>query len=238
MEELNMVEYSVIKAGDGAWRIEEGYVRIFLLEGTQRAMLIDSGMDIHNAKEIAESLTDKPVSLINTHADFDHIGSNVEWDKVYMHPEEEGNYRTNGGTSGIIPVRDGDVIDLGGRELKIMHIPGHTPGSIGILDRNTRVLISGDPVQNGRIFMFGEYRSMERYVEGLEHLLQHTDEFDELWPSHAELPVYPALIGDLCDTAKKILAGEEFPYTEEFMYGENVRITETGYARFLLPSDN
>ena len=233
-----MVEYNIIKVDEHTWRIEEGYVRIFLLEGKDRAVLIDSGMDLHNAKEIAEGLTDRPVSLINTHADFDHIGSNREFPEFYMHPDEEGNYRDNGGTGKLIPVVDGDIIDLGERKLKIIHIPGHTPGSIGILDIDNRVLISGDPVQTGRVFMFGKYRNMQRYVEGLEHLKKYVSEFDELWPSHAEIPVKPGLIDDLTDVAKRINSGEKFPYETEFMYGENVRITETGFARFLLPDED
>ena len=50
-----------------------------------------------------------------------------------MHPLEEPVYRAKGGAGEIVPVREGDVIDLGGRPLRIFDLPGHTPGSIAIL---------------------------------------------------------------------------------------------------------
>lgn len=76
----------IIRINDNTWRIEDGGVRFFLLAGTEKALLIDSGMTVHNAKDIAESLTELPVFLLNTHADRDHIGSNEQFGSFYMHP--------------------------------------------------------------------------------------------------------------------------------------------------------
>lgn len=59
------------------------------------------------------------------------------------------------GTGKISPIKEGDVIDLGDRPLKIIDLPGHTPGSIAVLDVKNRVLISGDSVQDSNIYMFG-----------------------------------------------------------------------------------
>ena len=189
------MEYQIIQINENSWRIEDHGVRFFLLTGTEKALLIDSGMQVHNAKEIAESLTDLPLSLLNTHADMDHTGSNEEFEEFYMHPAEKENYQKSGT---IIPVMEGDEIDLGGRLLRIIHLPGHTAGSIAVLDVTNRVLISGDPVQeHGRIFMFGQRRNMNDYVKSLEKLNQMTDQFDELWPSHADIPVKPEVISKL-----------------------------------------
>ena len=70
------MDYEIIQMDAQTWRIENSGVRMFLLEGTERALLIDSGMIITNAKEIAEGLTQLPIQLINTHADRDHIAGN------------------------------------------------------------------------------------------------------------------------------------------------------------------
>ena len=103
------MDYKIIQMNENTWRIEDGGVRFFLLTGTEKALLIDSGMMIQNAKEIAESLTDLPISLLNTHADRDHIGSNEEFESFYMHPAEESVYRNSGKPGNIIPIQEGDT---------------------------------------------------------------------------------------------------------------------------------
>ena len=227
-------EYEIIQVSADTWRIEDGGVRFFLLAGTDRALLIDSGMNVHNARDIAATLTSLPLELLNTHADMDHTGSNAQFDAVYMHPAEKINYR-GGNPERIVPVAEGDVLDLGGRLLEIIHIPGHTPGSIAILDRRDRRLISGDPIQDGRIFMFGPARNMDDYVRSLEHLAAWEGRFDEIWPSHGSLPVSPALIGKLHDAAQRILSGDAEGHAEE-MFGRKILVYDFGFAAFLCNS--
>ena len=135
----------IIQIHENTWRIEDGGVRLFLLAGTEKALLIDSGMNLNNARDIAAGLTNLPLSLLNTHADRDHIGSNEQFDAFYMHPAEEPVYRRSGKPGTILPVREGDALNLGDRELRIIHLPGHTPGSIAVLDVQNKVLISGAP---------------------------------------------------------------------------------------------
>lgn len=226
------MEYQIIQINHNTWRIEDNGVRFFLLTGEERALLVDSGRDVRNAREIAESLTDLPLSLINTHADGDHVACNGQFESFYMHPAEEPNYRRGDRPGTILPVQEGDVLDLGGRPLEIIHIPGHTPGSIALLDIADRVLISGDPVQDGRIFMFGPFRNMENYIRSLEHLQNWAGRFDEVWPSHASFPVSPELIGKLYDGAQDILAGKVSCSSEE-LYGKRILAFDLGFATFL-----
>ena len=224
----------IIQINPNTWRIEDGGVRFFLLTGTQSALLIDSGMTVHDAREIAESLTSLPVKLLNTHADRDHTGSNEEFDEFYMHPDEWDNYSRSGKSGKPIPVHEGDVLDLGGRALEIIDLPGHTPGSIAVLDRAARVLISGDPIQTGNIFMFGSHRNLENYVKSLEALEEnHAGQFDEIWPSHASFPVSPTIIPALIDGAKRILAGELKGEPTD-MHGQQIMRCDAGVAGFLV----
>ena len=227
------MNYEIIQMNRNTWRIEDGGVRFFLLAGTQKALLIDSGMTVNNAKEIAESLTDLPLSLLNTHADRDHIACNDQFDQFYMHPDEEPVYRRSGKPGKILPVRQGDVIDLGERKLEIIELPGHTPGSIAVLDISSRVLISGDPIQrNGRIFMFGSHRNMKAYIQSLEKLEERIPEFDEIWPSHADIPVSPDTIAMLKEGAKDILAGKVQGQDTE-MHGHKIKAYDLGFCTIL-----
>ena len=217
------------KTDDRTWIFEDAGVRFFLLTGTKRALLIDSGMVTHNAKELAEQLTDLPISLLNTHADPDHIGSNGEFPSFYMHPAEATNYyNSQGGTGEIIPVWDGDIIDLGDRPLQIIEIPGHTPGSIAVLDGKR--LFSGDPIQDDKIFMFGIQREMHAYRLSLLKLKKYR--FEEIYPSHGTCPVHPELIDLLYEAAGNVMAGK-VPGIEIEMFGKPVTAYDVGVATFL-----
>ncbi len=224
---------SIRKIDEHTWSFEEPGVRFFLLEGDQKALLIDSGMETRNAKELACSLTKLPLSLLNTHADMDHTGSNSEFNSFYMDLAESANYyqpRSKAGT--ILPVRDGDEIDLGNRILRIISIPGHTPGSIAILDCGNRRIFTGDVVQDGRIFMFGPYREMHAYRQSLLRLWEIRDGFDEIYPSHGSSPVRPELIMDLYDASGRVMNGE-VPGQEEELFGHQILAYDVGIAVYL-----
>ncbi|MBQ8549620.1 MAG: MBL fold metallo-hydrolase [Lachnospiraceae bacterium] len=224
----------IIQMNETTWRIEDGMVRMFLLTGTKEALLIDSGMNTPNAKEIAESITDLPVKLLNTHADGDHISGNEAFENFYMHPLEEGNYRFRGRTGTILPVQQGDVLDLGDRPLEIIDLPGHTPGSIAILDVKNRVLIGGDSIQDGRIYMFGEHRNLPDYIASLEKLSAYEGRFDEVYASHSTVSVDPGIIPKLIVGAKQILAGEAVG-EEIDMFGKSVLLYQFEFVGFLCP---
>lgn len=226
--------YEIIQVDAATWRIEDsGHVRFFLLTGTKEALLIDSGMTVTHAKEIAESLTKLPIRLLNTHADRDHVGSNHEFEAFYMHPSEASNYyNTQGKTGSFLPVQEGDVIDLGDRSLEIIALPGHTPGSIGILDINKRVLFSGDPIQDGMIFMFGVQREMHAYLHSLKKLDCYRERFDVIYPSHGTFPVRPELIDALYDAAVDMMNGKYEPSMVD-IHGTKVECYDVGAAKFL-----
>ncbi|MBP5727219.1 MAG: MBL fold metallo-hydrolase, partial [Clostridia bacterium] len=75
-----------------------------------------------------------------------------------------------------------------------------------MLDVSRRVLISGDPIQeHGHIYMFGERRNLKDYVSSLEKLEERIPEFDEIWPSHSDIPLHPDCIRRLRDGAEQIV---------------------------------
>jgi glyoxylase-like metal-dependent hydrolase (beta-lactamase superfamily II) len=226
------MDYEIIQINENTWRIEDSGVRFFLLAAKKQALLIDSGMMVHNAKEIAQSLTDLPVSLLNTHADRDHIGSNEEFEKFYMHPDEEAVYRRSQKPGVIIPVKEGDVIDLGERELLAIALPGHTPGSTALLDKNNGMLFSGDPIQDGHIFMFGEMRDLSAYIHSLRRLDKYKDDIKGIYANHGTLPVDYSIVPKLIEGALQVERGEIVP-TEADRFGKTVHVYDVGGASFL-----
>ena len=225
--------YEIIRIDDRTWRIEDGMVRCYLLAGAEKALLIDTGMTLKNAREIAEGLTDAPVELACTHGDPDHIAGNAAFPRFYMHPAEEPNYRAFGGAGEIVPVREGDVLELGGRALEVVELPGHTPGSIALLDRTRRALISGDPIQTGGIFMFGPGRDLKQYYASLRKIQKRSGEFDEIWPAHGAFPVAPAQIGKLIAGTERVLTGQA-TWAPAAHRNMNIRVYDLGCARLMV----
>ena len=60
------MDYEIIQINHNSWRIEDSGVRFFLLVGSERALLVDSGRNLTNARDIATTLTDLPISLLNS----------------------------------------------------------------------------------------------------------------------------------------------------------------------------
>ena len=206
---MTEAEYEVIKISDNSWRIEDDMVRAFLFEGTERVLLVDTGFGNGDIKDVVEGLTQKPVMLVNTHADGDHTGGNNLFEKAYMHPcEYSFYYESKPADSVVSPLWEGDIIDLGLRKFEVILIPGHTSGSIALLDCDNRILIAGDSISETPIFMFGNMRSVHAYIDSLEKLSGLSNSFDTIYPSHGPFPVGTDLIEKLIAGANKLLRGE------------------------------
>ena len=82
------MDYKVVQMDEHTWRIEEfddtSSVYMYLLEGSERAMLLDSGLGMIPLDEITAELTSLPVDVLATHAHLDHIGGNSFFEKVYI----------------------------------------------------------------------------------------------------------------------------------------------------------
>jgi len=222
----------IVRIDQNTWRIEDGAVRFYLFCGSDRAALIDTGMNVPDARRIAESVTSLPLILINTHGDPDHISGNRTFDEVFMSSAEEENYRFHGGMGKVAPVKEGDVIDLGNRPLEIIDIPGHTPGSIALLDLNNRILVSGDSVQDGNIFLFGEGRDLRIYRDSLEHLEEFDGLYDKIYPMHGSFPMCPGLIGKLKSGVSDIIDGKASSVPVSVL-GQTVSLFKFEFAGFL-----
>jgi len=131
--------------------------KIFLVKGSKKFALIDSGQGRGPLKEyLAQFTGGLPIEPIFTHSHGDHIGQadqfirdSVEHIGEADRPATERLLRSRGVPDDVIArnllaVHDGDRIDLGDRSLVIYAAPGHTPGSIVIFDEQSGNLFSGD----------------------------------------------------------------------------------------------
>ena len=114
------------------------------------------------------------------------------------------------------PLREGDTLECGGYRFEVLHIPGHTPGSIALLDREHGMLLPGDSIQKeGTIYMFGPRRNLERYLESLRELQPLEGEIRQILPSHGECPIEPVYLSRVLEDALALrdgkLSGEPHP---------------------------
>ncbi len=90
-----MIKYTHEKFNDHITLINALGTYLYLIEGTERGVLIDTGSGIGDLKSYVDKLATKPYDVLITHCHFDHILGNGLFDKVYLHPEDWYGYRTN-----------------------------------------------------------------------------------------------------------------------------------------------
>lgn len=115
-------------------------------------------------------------------------------------------------------LEDGMVLDLGNRPLEVIYTPGHSPDSICLLDKNSRLLFTGDLYYSGPLYAFEEDVSVDNYMSSLEKLLLRSDEFDHLCPAHNEPWVKSDVLQQVLDAFKEIMRGKGL-----FEESENIR---------------
>ena len=186
---------------------EQNHVRSFLLCGEPFSLLVDSCYD-GEFRALCESIAGNQIRLILTHSDRDHIGCASQFEHRYMHPAEFHAFgKKHAGAENFLPVWDGDTFDIGTFRLEVIHLPGHTPGSIALLERDKKFLIAGDNVQSGPIYMFGEMRSLAAYAASMERLQRMRDSFSLCYSSHFDLTPPLELIPELYTLAYEMAHG-------------------------------
>ena len=81
--------YPMVQIDKGTWEIDEfDIASMFLLEGEERAMLIDTGMGVGDLRGAVEMITDKPLVVVHTHGHIDHTGNARQFDEIWLHPAD------------------------------------------------------------------------------------------------------------------------------------------------------
>jgi len=221
---------------DGIWYIQDssGCV-MYLVAGQERALLIDTGWGTGDLAAFVKTLTPLPVLVVNTHGHRDHTSGNGQFAEVYIHTAdlplvEEPDTR-------LIPIYDGYVFDLGDREIRVIGVPGHSPGSICLLDKKARVLFSGDSPRPGPIWMhFETCLTIYELHRSFLRLRTFADDFDIIAPAHGEPQPIDSLLDDLIHCAGGIVSGEIEGQPEETRLGTGL-MGEYGSAKIMYRAD-
>ena len=198
----------------------------YLLIGSERALLIDTGLGVCNIYEQVRRLTDKPVTAVATHIHWDHIGGHKYYQEFYAHEAELDwlngrfpmplqavknmvtdrcelpedfcidGYAIFQGNPSRVLV-DGDTIDLGGRTIHVLHTPGHSPGHLCFWEDEKGYLYSGDLVYEGTLFANYPSTDPQSYLTSLEKIALLP--VKQIFPGHHSLNICPELVIQMRD---------------------------------------
>ena len=212
---------------------ETGTVNSYLITGEERAILFDSGLGIGDIAAAVRRLTPLPVTVINSHSHWDHVGGNPLFGDVRVHPAGAPFLREEvalpdigqalavlglrptpvphrvGPSSPTATVDEGDSLDLGGRRLRVLHTPGHSPDGVCLLDEAGGLLFTGDAAYEGTLWLFGDegagpaadpllaLASIRRLAAGPVRLI---------FPAHERTPLEPGFLPTLEQALTRALA--------------------------------
>jgi len=161
----------------------------------------------------------KPLDVVLTHAHFDHSGGGHQFEKVHVHHSEAQSVKTGdrlmtaSWVSGrevlpkpsqdwdpreyrvrpmnVEPINDRHEFDLGDRLVSVLHLPGHSPGSLALLD-NHGTLVTGDSLyetDHGLIDWYpgSSCSKMKESVERLLHLCEDRSKVETILPGHNQV---------------------------------------------------
>ena len=109
-------------------------------------------------------------------------------------------------------VKEGDVIDLGGREIECIDFGGcHAPSSIAFFDRKYGILFPGDEFDGGQVLINPREEScVEKYRDNLLHVKQVCgDRLKAICPPHNGSPIDPLFLDYMLENCERILSGIE-----------------------------
>jgi glyoxylase-like metal-dependent hydrolase (beta-lactamase superfamily II) len=103
---------------------------------------------------------------------------------------------------------DGDEIDLGGRVLRVMHTPGHSPDSICLLDERNGLLFGGDTINTGPIYAQLEDSDLAAFARSTRRLAELGDAVSRVFVCHfLRVDNSPALLAEIADGFQRLAEG-------------------------------
>ncbi len=159
---------------------------IYIIEGKEKAILLDAGTKIDDLDKIVAGITSKPIILIATHVHPDHTGSAINYfPEIWIDaadtpnvPQFMADYKGK-----INYLEDGQVFDLGGREIEVVFSPGHTPGSACFFDKAKHYGFSGDAFGSGNLLLTTNFSTLLATTTRIEAYMERFG-IEKMYPGH------------------------------------------------------
>lgn len=197
----------------------------YLLLGGKQALVIDTGLGISNLSIVVRSLTQLPIIVATTHVHWDHIGAHRYFDHIMVHEREAAwltdhfplslqmvkrnlmckpcdfpnefhidDYQIYQGVPQKI-LNDGDFIDIGNRQVEVIHTPGHSPGHCCFYEPERKRLYSGDLIYKGCLDAFYPTTDPKMFLQSLRKV--KALDIKQVMPAHHQLCIPVSMIDSI-----------------------------------------
>lgn len=213
--------------------VNPSVVYSYLVEGSEKAILIDTGCGLGDLKAYVETLTDKPYVVLLTHGHVDHAGGASLFEEVYLNEADwalaaehtqiearSGYLRSSHGmepeqadmaapkTEGYLALHDGDRFDLGNLHVTACAFPGHTPGSMAILVEEEGTMLLGDACNSFTFLQMDQAPLLSEYAKtAADFQDKHLAQMKTVLFSHGHNHGTPAILQEAVDTCLEIAGG-------------------------------
>ncbi len=189
-----------------------------IILGSKLSLVVDTGYGIYDTKEIVEKYLNTPYMVINTHGHMDHTAGNFRFNEVFVpekdyelflehnNPKKRANNILEAKLQNILPenfdeqkyinestnqtkiIKENTIIDLGNMHVELIPMEGHTHGSIGLLIKEEKLLLTGDAAIHAIWLFLKESTDRMTYINMLKRV--RTLDFDEFITGHL-MKIYP-----------------------------------------------
>ena len=205
----------VKEMANGVYVLDElGRDNMWLIEGDEKCLLVDTGFGLTDLPALVKQITDKPVVVANSHIHPDHCSGNNQFpqvmcgrfDEPFAHEQVSAEMReemlrnfpeiANAGAAGkswrpgpsarIVALKEGDIIPLGGLDIGVYEIPSHTIGAIALLDKKHRLLFTGDTILTWEVWgQLAVSSALSVYCDSLRKIAGLAPFYDYIAPAHS-----------------------------------------------------
>ncbi len=222
---------------------------MYLIEGDNRAALIDTGIGLGDLETYIKGLTSLPITVILTHGHLDHVGGVSFFKDVYLSKKDKNLYQIHVQHSmrkGYLDsmsieydpkdfaavkelkfkdLNDNQIFDLGGINIQVLECPGHTLGSVMLVIKEERTIIFGDDCNNFT-FMFDEdCPTLTDYKNNLLRIKKFESMWDKAYLFHGSGDAPKTCLDDVINLCDDIIANNVDNIPFQFM-GRTVHIAK------------
>ncbi len=216
------------------WRISEsGMVNCYLLTGDTGALLIDTGCGLGDLSEVVKRITGLSVTVVLTHMHPDHAGGVSHFGAYSVMKEDFAftySFLSMPAFSRIMitdakvknpkmpklfynakrnVLHDGQVFNLGNREIRVMAVSGHTKGSAAFVDEANKLIFTGDDANVSLWMHLPGCTGMKTWKSGARKILDLLNDGYTGWDGHSPKAQTKEQVQETWDLAEKLIKEAE-----------------------------